>query len=214
MGLSVSEIRHRAERLKAQINRERYETKAGLKERPNLTELYAAHDLLLDDDTIPAIQRELAKATGDEQRRLRYLLAWVTGQQVKAAVAPLEDEYRAWESTVTVRLGSDELPIRQLPRVMASEPNRDTRIAIEQAFNARLEEARALQIEQFYREQEAVVGLGFGDYLEARERLSGLNVHGLKRQAEKILAATEEAYAEHLARQLWRQLFGHGSAHI
>ncbi|MFQ5678045.1 MAG: hypothetical protein ACE5HP_01140 [Gemmatimonadota bacterium] len=206
MGPRVPELRARAERLKREIARERYETKAGLKERPNLSDRYASHELLLGEEAIPAIQRELAQATGEEQRRLRYLLAWVAEQRVEAAVAPLEDELRAWQSTVTVRLGRRELPIRRVARTLENEPNRGTRIALERARNERFEEARSLQIDLLYREREAIADLGFGSYVEARGRLSGLNVGALEHQAVEILAATREAHAAHLARQLERHL--------
>lgn len=201
MGLGVPEIRARAQRLKAEVARERYAVRAGLKERPAFAELYASQDVLLGSEAVPAIQRELAEATGEEARRLRYLLAWVADQQAEAAVASLEDEIRGWEAAATVRLGTREFPSRGVPRVLEAEPNRGTRVALERARNQRLEKVLPLQLDVFHRARAAVEALGFGGYVEARERLSGIDVGGLRRQAARILRETDDGYREQLAYQ-------------
>lgn len=206
MGLGVRELRARAERLKCELARERYEARAGLKERPAFAEIYRAHDVLLGDEAIPAIQRELAEATGEEQLRLRYLLAWVAERRVEAAVAPLEDEYRAWEAAATVRLGGRELPFRRVRRAVEEEASRGARVALERARAERLEEALPLQLDLVQREREAVAALGLGDYVEARERLCCLSVGGLERQARRILEETGETYRGLLEDQLRRRL--------
>lgn len=202
MGLGVSEIRGRAERLKAALARERYETKAGLRSQPSFEEVYASQEVLVGEEAIPAIQRELAEAVGDDERRLRYLLAWVAEQRVRAAVAPLEDEYRAWEAASVVRLDGREIPFRDVPRALANEPDRGVRMELERRRATRLEEATPLLLDLLHRERQAVSELGFGDYVEARERLSGLNVRGIERQAVRIVAGTEDAYREHFAYQV------------
>lgn len=206
MGLGVQEIRARAQRLKAELARERYRTKAGLAERPDFAALYREHELLLGDDALPAIQRELAEASGEDQRRLRYLLAWVAERQVEAVVAPLEDELRGWEAASWVRVGNREYPFRQVRREIEQEENRGARVALERARAARLEEALPLQVDLLHREREAVAALGLGGFMEARERLSCLNVGGLERQARRILDETEPVYRELLVHQARRRL--------
>lgn len=204
MGLGLPEVRARAERLKAELARERYETRAGLKERPDYAAIYRAHEILFAEEALPAIQRELAEAAGEEQLRLRYLLTWVAEQRVEAAVAPLEDEYREWEAAATVRLGGRELPYRRVRRAVEEEPSRGARVALERARAARLEEALPLQLDLLQREREAVEGLALGGYVEARERLSCLSVGGLEGQARRLLEETESPYRDLLAEELRR----------
>lgn len=206
MSLGVAEIRSRAERLKSDLARERYRVKAGVEEHPSYARLYAGHDVLLGPEALPAVQRELAEASGEEQRRLRYLLAWVAEQQVAASVAPLEDEYRAWEAATRVRINGREAPFREMRRELRNEPDRATRLELEDRRLERMEEALPLQVDLLQRERQAVAELGFGEYVEARERLSGLNVRGLERQAVKVLTGTEDAYLEHLGYQARERL--------
>lgn len=206
MGLGVPEIRSRAQRLKSTLARERYEVKAGLKEHPSFAGIYAEHPVLLGEEALPAIQRELAEATGDERRRLRYLLAWVAEQQVLAAVAPLEDEHRAWEAASRVRLNGLEVPFREARRTIRNLEDRPARLALEERRSDKLEEALPLETDTIQRERQAVEELGFGGYVEARERLSGQNVRALERQAIRVLTLTEDAYRDQLAHQVRKRV--------
>ena len=206
MGLGVDEIRDRAERLKAAVALERYEAKSGRKSRPAFADVYAAHSLLAGPGVLPVIQRALAESTGEAQRRLRSLFAWVAEQRVEAALAPLEDQYRAWEVGTTVLHGDEEIRLRQVVAAEENEADRAARLALDRERNARLEEAIPLQVDTLHREREAVAGLGLGDFMEARERLSGLNIRGLAREAVRILAATDDLYGEHSAYQLRKRV--------
>ncbi len=209
MAVTVAEIRDQAERLKSAIALERYETKAGLKERSALGSVYDDHRLLRSSEALPAIQRELAEATGEERRRLGTLFSWVADQRVEAGLAPFEDELRGWEAEATVRVRDREVRLRQVPAEIAASPVRSERLALGEARNRRLEDAAALRLDLIHREREAVAELGLGSYVEARERLAALNLRGLERQAVRILAHTEDAYREQLAYQL-RKRFATG----
>ena len=130
MTFRVAEIRDRAVQLKAEVARERYETRAGLKERPAFRQLYEKHRFLLAPQVLPAIQRELARASGGERRRLMSLYGWVASQQVEAELAPLEDELRAWEAGTILRVGEREIPLRRAPAAMARSDARALRLEI------------------------------------------------------------------------------------
>ncbi len=200
MSLGLEEIRERSERLKGEVARERYEAKAGLKERPDFSAVYADAALLTGPDVLPAIQRALSEAEDEARLRLRSLESWVGEQRVEAAVAPLEDELRGWEATTTARLDGEEIPFRRLIRRIENEPSREARRALEACRAEKLEEAIPLQVDMLHREREALSELGLGGLVETRERLTGVNLRGLEREAFRVLATTEDAYRDHLAR--------------
>ncbi|MFQ5690931.1 MAG: hypothetical protein ACE5HQ_11755 [Gemmatimonadota bacterium] len=199
MGVQVEEIRDRARRLKAAIARERYEIRAGLKLRSSFGELYAAHSLLLRREILPTIQRALAESGDEERRRLRWLLAWVAEQQVQAALAPMEDELHAWESSARLPVDGERISLRKAPVAIRNQADRRIRLALEAARSGTLEEAVPLQVDLLHREREAVAELGLGEFLDARERLSGVGIHALVDVAERVLAATEDRYRDLLA---------------
>lgn len=206
MSFGVSEIRERAERLKRDVARERYEAKAGFKQRPDLAGVYATHSLLAEPDVLPTIQRALSEAEGEDRRRLRYLESWVGEQRVEAAVAPLEDEYRAWEATTGVRWNGGEIPFRRILQAIENEGDHAGRLELERRRAEKLEEAIPLQVDILHREREALAELGLGSLVEARERLTGINIRGLEREAVRVLTATEAAYEDRLAWLIRRRL--------
>lgn len=206
MPVAVAEIRDRAERLKGAIALERYETRAGLKDRSAFASIYDDHRFLLSPQVLPAIQRELSEAEGDRRRRLSALFGWVADQQVEAALAPLEDQLRAWEAGAVVALTNRDVPLRRVPAAIARAERRGERLAWETARNRRMEEASALQLDILHREREAVRQLGLGRYVEARERLAGLSFRAVERHAVEILARTEGAYRDAFLRQVSRRL--------
>ncbi|MFV1987427.1 MAG: hypothetical protein ACC682_09095 [Gemmatimonadota bacterium] len=206
MPLDVAEIRERAERLKSAIAFERYQTRSGLRERSAFATIFDEHRFLLAPDVLPSIQRELAEAEGDRRRRLQALFGWVADQRVESGLAPLEDELRAWEASVSVSLRDGDLPLRRVPAAIARAEERGERLAWEAARNRRVEEASALRLDVLHREREAVHELGLGGYVEARERLAGMGLRALERQAVEILAGTEAPYRAAFLSEVGRRL--------
>lgn len=206
MPFEVAEIRERAERLKSGIALERFQVRAGLKERSAFTAVYDENRLLLSPEVLPAIQRELAEAEGARRTRRKNLFSWIAGQQVEAELVPLEDELRGWEAGATVGATAGDLPLRRVPAAIARAENRSERLEWQEARNTRVEEASALQLDILHREREAVRELGLGGYVDARERLAGLGLRALERQAVEILARTETMYREAFLREVGGRL--------
>ncbi|WP_419162840.1 hypothetical protein [Candidatus Palauibacter sp.] len=206
MPFRVEEIRDRAQRLRSDVVRAHYRLRSGREERSSLAELYREHRLLLNPGVLPAIQRELSEAYGDERGRLKALFSWVAGQQIEAALAPLEDELRSWETGATVTLAEREIPLRRVPDWIVRADDRGERLAWERARHRRIEEAAALRLDVAHREREAVARLGLGDYIEARERLAGLDFRHTGRAASAILQGTESLYRKAFAEETGRRI--------
>jgi len=206
MAFDVAEVRDRAQRLKSAIALERYETRAGLKGRPAFARIYSEHQFLLAPQVLPSIQRELAEAVGDERRQLTALFNWVAIQRVEAELAPLEDELRTWEADATIRLADAEVPLRRVQGAIVRADRRGERLAWEAARNRRVEEAAALRLDIVHREREVVSQLGLGKYVEAWERLAGLNLRGMERFAVEILARTEDRYRHAFLREVGQRI--------
>lgn len=198
MGLTVGEIRDRAERFRASVLEEVYEARAGRKSWPELASLHEAQGILKFDRIIPIIERDLAASDGDDERRLRRLRQWAADHHLRSANARLDDEYALWVSTATVPVDGSELPIRQANAIIEATGDRNVRRRFDDARNAVLEEGAALQLERLSRWRAAAEELGYGDYREAAERLAGLSLTGLQRQARRLVVETEDVYREHL----------------
>ena len=194
MPFRVGEIRDRAQRLQRALARAHYRLLGGTEERSSLADLYREHRLLFASGVLPAIQRELSEAYGDERRRLKALFNWVAGQQIEAELAPLEDELRSWETGSTVSVAEREIPFRRVADWVIRADDRRERRAWESARDRRIEESAALRLDVVHREREAVARLGLGGYIEARERLASLDFRRTEQLASEILRRTETLY--------------------
>lgn len=202
MTLEVGEIRSRAEQFEGRLREERLQVRAGLKSRPSLTELYDDHRLLAGGELLAPVERALAGAEGSRVRRLRRLLEWVADHQVQRATAPVVEEYLSWESSATVEVGGREIPFRKLLRVIGREPDPSRRAELAELREEQLREAVPRQLDLVEREREAVADLGYGDCLEARQRLCRRNYDGLAEEGRRVVERTEGAYREYRDRYL------------
>jgi len=206
VGLTVREIRDRAERFHAAVLEEMFEGMSGRKPWPELQPLYATQRVLAWEETAPAIERELAGASGESERQLRRLLGWAGEHQVRVDNADLDDEYRMWHSTASVELDEMQVPVRRLGAMIESEADRQAR--------RRLADIRAeahaivvpLQLDRLNRWRTSAEELGYGSHRQAVQRLSGVNLDATLREARRLLSETGELYEAELDRQLSRHV--------
>lgn len=206
MGLTVDEIRDRAERFRAAVVEEMLEGRSGRRPWPELGPLYATQRVLAWDATSPAIERELAGASGERERRLRRLLGWAAEHQVRSDVAGLDDEFAMWSATASVELDGRRVPARQLGPMIETTADRDERRRLASLRAEAFEEIAPLQLDRLNLWRTSAEELGYGRYREAVQRLSGLNLAFLAREARRLLEATGELYRSELDRQLRRHV--------
>ncbi|MDT8437129.1 MAG: hypothetical protein RRA92_10300 [Gemmatimonadota bacterium] len=206
MGLTVEEIRDRAERLRSALVEEMLEGFTGRKPWPEYAPLYAGQRVLAWEASAPVIERELASSSGERERRLRRLLAWAAEHQVRAATAPLDDEFSHWHATAAVDLDGRRVPVGQLRSMIQAEQDRAARDELTEVRAQAWEEVGPLQLDRLNRWRTAAAELGYGPYREAVQRLGGLNLAHLASEAERLLAATRGIFAVALDLHLDRWL--------
>lgn len=202
MGLTVEEIRDRAERFRAAVIEEMLEGRSGRKPWPELRALYAGQRVLSWEAASPAIERELAGASGEQERRLRRLLGWAAEHQVRSDVAALDDEFSMWHATASIELDGRRVPVRQLGALIESSADRATRQRLAGLRCEAFEEISPLQLDRLNLWRTSAEELGYGRYRDAVQRLSGLNLAFLAREARILLDETEEIYRAGLGREL------------
>ena len=204
MGLTVREIRDRAERFHAVVLEEMFDGMSGRKPWPELQPLYATQGLLTWEQTAPAIERELAGASGEYERQLRRLLGWAGEHQVRSDNADLDDEYRMWHSTASVMLDDTQVPVRRLDGMIESEPDRRVRAGLSDMRADAHSVIVPLQLDRLSRWRISAEELGYGSHRQAVQRLSGVNLSATLREARRLLSETRELYETELDHQLAR----------
>jgi len=205
VGLTTAEIRDRAERFQAAVFEEVHDVRSGRKAWPDLTPLFETQGILESSRTLPVIERAMASAEDEEERRLRKLLRWAARHHLEAHTARLDDEFSYWRATSKVETGDIGVPVSQAANLIHSTESREARRQLEDARCSTLEEAVPLQLDRLSRWREAAAELGYGSYREAVERLAGVNLLGVLKEARRLIEETEDVYREALRDELqWR----------
>ncbi len=196
MGLTIAEIRDRAERFRATVFQELHDVRSGRKAWPELVPLFQTQGILESSRTLPVIERAMASAEDEEERELRKLLRWAARHHLEAHNARLDDEFAHWRATAKVATGDIAVPVSQASNLIHANDSREVRRQLEEAHHDTLEEAVPLQLDRLSRWREAAAELGYGGYREAVERLAGVNLVGVLSEARRLIEETEEVYRE------------------
>jgi len=202
MSLTVGEIRDRAERLHAALAEEVFEARAGRKTWPQVRPLYASQGVLEFSTSMPVIQRELASAGGDEFRCLERLLGWLAEHHVRSANAELDDEFEQWAASATMPHAGSQVSVRTLPSLIGTTEDRTARRELDALRSEALDNALPLQLDRLNRWRTASVELGFGEYRQAMQRLTGLNLAIVLREGRRFLEDTSDLYFDSLGQYL------------
>lgn len=144
----IENLRHELEEFTREVDEEYYLTAAGLKEQADFSRIFEKHNQLFTHNTIDKVQKRLKAASGDEERRLRFLRAFIVGDFLESHVKGLSDRFLTQEAQATVMVDDHELPFRQSAVVLANEADRARRTRIFEARNLVIERLNHVLIER------------------------------------------------------------------
>ncbi len=203
MVLSVDEVEALAESFESQREAELFAAASGRKSWPELAPLYEGQSALAPADILPAIQTELAgEPSGTERRRLEALRGWVARHSARRASARFDDEYAAWSATATVPIEGGDVPIREVPDLIAEMADGGQRAAIEELRMDAVADVSSLFTDRYSAWKSSIEDLGYGTGPAAAERTQGVSLDGLRREAGRFLDETDALYHDQLGEQL------------
>ncbi len=192
--MTIEELRSRGERLNEELGRESYRAGAGLVAETDFAGIFARYTDLAGSEAWDAAQAS------------RPLLEWVADIRIGRSVAELDDRLHAWEATAVVTLDGERIPYQSVGILIANESRRGRRLALDGARRAVVGDPAALRAERLVRERDLLTAALGLPYVEARERLSGIDLDALASQCETYVAGTEAMYREVLAEHLRDEL--------
>lgn len=177
----------------------RYDLASGRTRTPALGELFARFDDVFRPDSVTAVQRLLAGATGEEEKRARFLLEFLVAGRSAAASAPARDERSAWELSSSIRLGEELVPYRTVTSRLGETADPESRRVLEEARLEAMTELEAVTEAVRDRAREVVRELGYGSYVETVSLLIGVDLRALGREAAAFLQESDGLYRSLLA---------------
>lgn len=199
MALDLERVRADAEAFLEAVNREFYETGAGLKAESAVAAIYRRYAHLAEAGLVTAVRAARDAAAGEARRRLDYLLDLVGGLHLGAAAAEVEDRLTNASIAATVAVNGEAVPYRSVPIRLANEPDRGRRRALADAAERVVAETlNPLLAEGWLLTYGAAGRLGYPDYVRCCEDLGGMDLAALAAAVAPILEETAEAYAARL----------------
>jgi hypothetical protein len=191
----LDRYREGAESFLEQIDREYYLHLAGHKPDLEIRPIYERHGELFERRSVERLRELAAAASGDEARRLRYLLQLALDGFLGAETRAQAEELARLEASLEVAVDGRAIPYRGVAAEQANEPDASRRAALEEARDALLSERfDPLLREALEREHELCRELGWAGYADAYGELRGIDLLALARQATEFLSATEGSY--------------------
>ena len=201
---SLPRLRKDFEAFLKETQREEYRNGAGLKVELNTAAIFRRHAWLFGRDILERVRDFRREASGEEERRLRLLLAALADEYLRNEVKELTDRYGTETSKREVRVDGEVLPFRTSQVVMNNEDNRDRRKAIFEARNLVFADLNAILRERMETMHRIAMEIGYDHYLQMFNDVKALDVPGVHRMMAEFLSRTASLYRrkmeEHLSR--------------
>jgi hypothetical protein len=196
MPLDLGSYREAAESFISEIDREYYLQGAGHKAELELEPIYARHAWLFEPEAVAGLRELAATASpGEEQRRLRYLLAFALDGCIGEATKREAEEVAMLEATLKVETSAGATPYRQVAVEQANEADGERRAELEDARDSVLaDRLNPLHLAALERSHSLCRELGWDGYAAAYADVRGLDLRALSAQTQAFLSATEDLY--------------------
>jgi hypothetical protein len=201
----LDDYRRDAERFSEEIDRDYYLHLAGHKPNLEVEEIYARHERLFIREAVERIGEARDGATGEDERRLRYLHQFALDGHLGALTRRLAARLAELEATLELEVEAETMPYRMAPVVQANEPEAERRAEIEAARNAALDESLSpLHREGLEISHAACLELGWPSYLDAYSDVRALDLRELALRLDRFAEATQADYASTVDPELER----------
>lgn len=198
--MTIAQIRTDARTFLEALEEEVYLHYAGLKPELNASSIYERYPGLTSREAIQILDHALAQATSPDNRRHRYLKAFLLGGYLGQATKHLDDRIATEEAGATVQIDNQAVSYRYAGVLMANEPDRERRRHIHQEQLGVVERLTPLRADAVGMTHRLAAELGYTNYIDLCIKGKGLDLYGLAERARQFLAETELQYVAHLTR--------------
>lgn len=185
--MMLERLRGRVEVFLERAGREWYEVVRDPARRSAYGARYAEAADLFSLSRISEAQRAVSESAGLQERRARFLLAFLVRGRARCAAAVELDRRLDFETLGAVELGERRIAPSAVPARLARIEDVGERRALEDAWLDALAEEEPVSHDLAQREGEVYEELGYGSLLEACGFLSETDLRALAREGERTL---------------------------
>jgi hypothetical protein len=209
--LTLPALRRDGEAFMEALAREQHLALAGFKPNAELRPIYDRFAHVLGPGALELTRELFRDAAPDspDGRSARALLDWQVESHASRTLAELDERLIEWEATAVVQLPDGrQVPYQRVAVELATEPDRDQRLALDGARAALVaRELAPMRSERLQREKDLIESLDIAPgYVATFEALSGIDLRALAADCERFLRETEAMWAEVHGDAVRRQL--------
>ncbi|NIM07308.1 MAG: hypothetical protein GTO55_11540, partial [Armatimonadetes bacterium] len=197
--MQTAEYAQLAEGFLSCLNREEYLHLSGQKDTFDTEAIFEEFGSLFTRDAVLERLEKRGDLIG------RYLAEFAVHAYVERRIRELTEQIANEESAAEIEWQGRPLPFRSACRQIMIEPDHEKRRALEKAIAGVVEAQNATRAERIQGQREVAQQLGFSDYRNLCEELSGLSLQTLHKEMNAFLIATEEVYRARIKDALERE---------
>ncbi len=199
--MQIETYRTRMEEFEQTLNRELYLSYSGLKDRFEWNSVYSDYSDLFSRESLGEVKSEL-ESTGEsfssKRQSLRKIHEFLIDQHLDYRVASLTQEIDTFGARQTVTLEGKAVVLSQAPYFLKNESDALRRRMLSEKCAGAQMESESLVRTKIALLQSTARALGYKDYLQAREYISGVEYSRLLDAVEESMGRLQDGYLERL----------------
>jgi len=188
------------------INKEWYLNWAGLKDELNVSAIYDKYKHLFSKELILEIGNRRKQASGEDERRLRYLQAFFLEYYLDMTVKELTDKSETMQAKRTVKFDGEEIPFRLAFIKMINEPKREKRRKLFRGRNCFIDEINVALLERMQRLHDTSKEFGYENYTALFEGIKSIDFQALEHIMRDFIDQTESIYTARMNEELQKKV--------
>lgn len=204
--LNLDRIRMDADNFLGGLIRESYFNRAGLKDEANFSAIYEKYQHLFTKQVLSEVERQKRQATGEEERRLKYLLEFLTRFYLGMAAKEQTDKALTMQAKEVVKVDGKEIPFRLAAVKIMNEPNREERDKIFRAYGKVIDKLNIVLLERMQKLHEVSEDLGYDNYMDLFKETKGIDFHELEKIMKGFITRTESIFTKRMNEELQEKI--------
>jgi len=200
--INLDKIRADVENFSSEMNLEYFLNYAGLKDELNVSAIYEKYSRLFDKKLITEITKQRKRATGEDERRLRYLQAFSVESYLGMVVKELTDKAETMQTKGTVKVDGEKLAFRLAQTKMINEPDREKRGNLYHARNKFIDKINVPLLERMRKLHAATEGFGYKNYMTLFKDVKEIDFPALAKIMQNFINQTESIYTKRMNEEL------------
>jgi hypothetical protein len=199
--MQIESYRTRLEEFEQDMSRELYRYYSGLKDRFELTAVYSEYSDLFSRESIREVKSKLDSADGSfssKRESLKKIHEFLIDQHLDLRAATLTQEISRNDAQQTLVWEGKDIIFSQTPSLIRDESSAAKRRQLSEKYTRILSDTADLRHQRIELRQTAAENLGFKNYVEAREYISGVNYTKLLETLDAALSRLDDSYFERL----------------